>query len=139
MKYIIACFLFLIVCCAQAQNMKGPLKLVEEANGDAAPKISGKSGVVEYSLKVKHGDFFNSPVIKPYPSAKNTGTKKLEFTLSLALFDASGNLVIAHSQSTDIDPGEETQLASFLMHMPTYDAWKKVASYQLVAFTRDAD
>jgi hypothetical protein len=139
MKYVLTCFLILMAYGAQAQHMKGPLKLVEEANEDAAPEITGKSGAVEYSLKVKHGDFFDSPVITPYPNVKNTGSKKVEFTLALALFDASGNLLIAHSQNSDLDPGEDTQMASFLMYMPTYDDWKKVASYQLVTFTRDAE
>jgi hypothetical protein len=136
-RILILCTVLLISVSAFGQAKKGSLKLVEEANEDDAPVVTGKAGVVEYDMKFKHGDFFDNPVILPHPNVKNTSAKKVRFMLTVALFDATGALVAASNQSSELDPNESTQLGSFLMYVQSFETWKTIASYQLTAFSED--
>lgn len=137
MKHTSLTVILLIVSLgAHSQNLKGPVKLVDRMSEDEPPVIKGKSGPVTFEMRLTHGDFFSQPVITPHPNLKNSGDKKVQFNMILALFDAAGVLISGTSQATDLDPNQETQ-QTFLINVPDYETWKKVASYQLTTFNME--
>jgi hypothetical protein len=120
-----------------SQATKGLIKLVDESMEDSAPVLNGKSGAVEYKMKLVHGDFFGAATITPHPEVTNTSDKKVRFSITLALFDGKGFLVGAVAQNSDLDPKENANFGSFIIHVPDFDTWKSVASYQIVTFSSD--
>jgi hypothetical protein len=131
---IITTLLFSISFCSFSQSIKGNIKLIAEDSDEDPPVIKGKSGSLEYSMTIQQRQFFGKPAIHANTPVKNSGTKKETICIALAFFNAAGNLIGATSQTSELNPGEETMLGSLLVYVKDSNTWKEVTAYQAVVY-----
>jgi hypothetical protein len=144
MKYIATAFLstllaFSVPAAETTTAIEGAIQLKSSKSSfsdDVFKKEFG--GIVKATTHWRAGEFFGQETAFAGIDVKNTGTKPMYFDYYVAFFDKDKKLVGAAGQGSfdALKPGETTQLASCLIHLPR-DRYKDIASYQAVIYETD--
>jgi hypothetical protein len=126
---------------AQAALIEGDIKLTYSESMFADNAFKKEFGdVVKAKCNWYTGEFFGKETVFAGISVKNTSTKPMFFQYYVAFYDKNKKLVGATGQGSfgdkGLDPGEETQMGSCMIHLPK-DKYKDIVSYQAVIYETD--
>src|SRR5687768_4778717 len=138
MKLLPILFLAVAPLLASGASIEGEVALPFTKDGFGKDNFQKEFGdAVKAKTNWHVGEFFGQETVFAGIAVKNTASKSMSVHYFVAFFDKNGKLIGSTGQGSfdkeGLKPGEETQMASCLIHLPK-DKYKEIKSYQAVIY-----